>query len=1101
MRSLTSVIRREVVQLTLVVILIELTFCMYESVTFARIIPQLLFRDSGAYVASRFGEGLAEKRPEKEVFEQVVNEVQRYLPFSEMLLYSAAGDLLRASPGCATPTTKISHTFFGNFRGLFADTYPLSAPVFCNPGEEFLSGAPLFERPGSPILILTRRVHSFSGYMLSLIPMLRTLAASIVAFLLFVLWTRVCVRIFRRFLFGEARMLADRVKEFAGGDLSIRFSTGEFPEYEELATAFNSLAEETSRRLTTLREEEVERRELMAGLAHDLRTPMTAVEGSIALLEKSEIQSEKREEYGQLIKEGTSVQTDLASKMCELARLDETTTPGLEESVSPEDIFNEALRLAGPIAERRNVSLATQFDPETVKIQGNSGLLRRAVMNFLDNAIRHSPAGGTVTAVLSSTAEHTVFEVRDEGSGVVKEADGETRKRPGLGLKIIERISKFHQGTVHIENIKPRGTSARLSLPNYRSIPAEALPVPRQLRTNPEKERTENFANFLRNLSLFAVTTISAGELLYGYGYTAPALAVSALAVLLFGPYLRISTFLTGLSVALLLLALLTSETFPFRVFLASFAFQTALALMISKLSQTTILTVIFAGLTVAIVGVLQGSISSMFLMGVAMGMWMTGIFWVIESAPFARRTGTWMAGLLLIGAGTAAFLHTAAFYLLSVIGANEFTAAEASRVGPEFSAQLRQHPTERDFDESIVARNFLNPLVDYSILDEGEIVTKGGVFDFFDNTDQKLHQLVTTRMKVSNADNERFPISFRRAMDIEKVCLTPGCLFLGVAFPGVAVDALLHREITNLVLPLIFIELGLLWLIITSFGVYWQRLIAQRFSGMKAGLRRYREGNYGMPIGIRGDDEFAVLAASLDSLAERIPQVESEILDKRNRQRRLLLKSAEVIRRGTENISNAFPQKNEALTPNTWKRLNAGAEYLRRSIENIFEITYIERGELRLDAEQISISELVLEEVDTLRLNPEMPAEAINLQLPKQPCFGVTAVEPLIRLLKSVLLLSAGRRKTGTTINISVEPRAEQILIAISDCSTPFSTEIIEGMLLPFERESTEAADMTPDEGAFSLALLARKLELVGGRFEILPREDGMSYGIFVGR
>jgi two-component system sensor histidine kinase FlrB len=130
-----------------------------------------------------------------------------------------------------------------------------------------------------------------------------------------------------------------------------------------------------------------------------------------------------------------------------------------------------------PIAEQAGVALSFVAAKENLTIQGNENGLRQIVLNLVCNAIRHTPAGGTITVSTQSIAQpggaRAAVEIADTGCGIAPQlmerlfdpgtsADGNT---PGLGLAVCKRLMLQHGGEIHVSSRPDRGTTFRLEFP------------------------------------------------------------------------------------------------------------------------------------------------------------------------------------------------------------------------------------------------------------------------------------------------------------------------------------------------------------------------------------------------------------------------------------------------------------------------------------------------------------------------------------------------------------------------------------------------------------------------------------------------------------
>ncbi len=236
---------------------------------------------------------------------------------------------------------------------------------------------------------------------------------------------------------ADLRRAAARI---AGGDLSARASIKDAPpELSELAHAFDDMAA----RLEDLVESQ---RAFVADASHQLRTPLTALRLRLENLEATVVESET-DDVGSVVVEVERL-SRLVDQLLELSRAGSADTVAVDVA----DVVEQRVRLWGPVADDAGITLLTDID--VVRRHVASVVpdgLEQILDNLIDNAIRYTPRGGTVTvAMLGEHDGLCAFEVRDTGEGVTDEdlprifdrfwRGGSSQPGTGLGLAIVSHL-------------------------------------------------------------------------------------------------------------------------------------------------------------------------------------------------------------------------------------------------------------------------------------------------------------------------------------------------------------------------------------------------------------------------------------------------------------------------------------------------------------------------------------------------------------------------------------------------------------------------------------------------------------------------------------
>jgi signal transduction histidine kinase/CheY-like chemotaxis protein len=306
-------------------------------------------------------------------------------------------------------------------------------------------------------------------------------------------------------LASTAREIADR------GDYSIRAANPSHDEIGVLIQTFNRMLDEiqaSQRERADLldREQQANRLkdEFLATLSHELRTPLNAIVGWVHLLRRGQLPPEEIKHALERIDRNAHAQARLVQDLLDVSRI---TTGKLLLDIREIDLATVALNAIDacrPAAEARQVALVTQF-AGTFPTMGDPDRLQQVLWNLISNAVRFTPAAGTVSVTIARADETDTIEVRDNGAGIepqfipfmfepFRQADAaSTRSHGGLGigLTIVRRLTEMHGGTVSVASDGPgKGATLTVTLPVRRTSSAIHLPMHERQRVASLAEAT-----------------------------------------------------------------------------------------------------------------------------------------------------------------------------------------------------------------------------------------------------------------------------------------------------------------------------------------------------------------------------------------------------------------------------------------------------------------------------------------------------------------------------------------------------------------------------------------------------------------------------------
>jgi PAS domain S-box-containing protein len=231
------------------------------------------------------------------------------------------------------------------------------------------------------------------------------------------------------------------------------------------------------RDITHLKELDAMKSEFVATVSHDLRAPLTYMRGYATMLPMVGPLSPKQQDYTEKVMAGIEQMTELIDDLLDLGRI-EAGVGLVREPCSLADIARGVVETMKPQALSRGLLVRTGKLSERM-IAGDQGLLRHAIANLVENAIKYTPTGGTITVAVEEQNSAMVISVKDTGIGIaaadqarlferfyrVKRRETVDIKGSGLGLAIVKSIAQWHRGRVWVESQMGEGATFYILIP------------------------------------------------------------------------------------------------------------------------------------------------------------------------------------------------------------------------------------------------------------------------------------------------------------------------------------------------------------------------------------------------------------------------------------------------------------------------------------------------------------------------------------------------------------------------------------------------------------------------------------------------------------
>lgn len=274
--------------------------------------------------------------------------------------------------------------------------------------------------------------------------------------------------------------IMDAVSAYAKGAFERRLHVARDDELGALAKVLNDMASSLAEKIRELRHKDELRRELISDVVHDLRGPTGTMRGFIELLQqRPDAAPTEREDYYRSLENGLGHLSALIEQLSQLSRLE-------VGDAKPVIMSCDALKLAETVVtfqEKRaralGITLRVEHDGEPLRVLCDEDMIRRALTNLIENALRYTDLDGAVVVRLSAQAGKVTFEVEDTGVGIAgadlphifersyqgMHDDPEEKGQGGLGLAIVRKVIEAHGEVVRVSSEKGLGTSFSFALP------------------------------------------------------------------------------------------------------------------------------------------------------------------------------------------------------------------------------------------------------------------------------------------------------------------------------------------------------------------------------------------------------------------------------------------------------------------------------------------------------------------------------------------------------------------------------------------------------------------------------------------------------------
>lgn len=276
------------------------------------------------------------------------------------------------------------------------------------------------------------------------------------------------------------KAMQETAEAMARGDYTKQVKVGSNDEVGKLGLALNSLSRDLAENIAELEKMEKLRRDFVANVSHELRTPLTIIRAfNEALMDGTIGDPEKVKEYQRSMQEETVRLERLIKDLLDLSRLQSQEIDPDEERIPLATIADSVVTMMKQTADPKHITIYWNSQAAAPFIMGNGDRITQLLVILLDNAIKYTPAGGTVTIGINVEQDQAVLTITDTGIGIppedlpyiwerfykVNKSHSRDDNGTGLGLAIAKHIIELHHAKAEVRSCPGQGTTFTITFP------------------------------------------------------------------------------------------------------------------------------------------------------------------------------------------------------------------------------------------------------------------------------------------------------------------------------------------------------------------------------------------------------------------------------------------------------------------------------------------------------------------------------------------------------------------------------------------------------------------------------------------------------------
>ncbi len=284
------------------------------------------------------------------------------------------------------------------------------------------------------------------------------------------------------FIIGNINKIVNVIRDFQKGNLNARVKLKSKGELLEFANSFNDMADTIVGNIEEMKKMDTLRRDLVANVSHDLRTPLSIIRGYVetVLIKDENLSPAERKKYLETILSSTDRLLALVEELFELSKLEAKESLPDMELFSLAELLQDIHQKNLITAQSKDINFELNMKDTFPFIKADIGMIEKVFQNLLDNALKFTPPSGTITLSLENAGKNFIkAKLTDSGPGLseeeihhifdrfyqVKRISSGKSAGSGLGLAIVKKIMDMHNFDINVESGISKGASFVLTFP------------------------------------------------------------------------------------------------------------------------------------------------------------------------------------------------------------------------------------------------------------------------------------------------------------------------------------------------------------------------------------------------------------------------------------------------------------------------------------------------------------------------------------------------------------------------------------------------------------------------------------------------------------